>query len=153
MSSNRSGSPKAADLSRRYSTTSLRSPIACCTCRSIVTDDASARVLIQRPSRFSSPLTLASPIRPDVRAEMPTLAGRRIVVSLRAGLHRHAVALRRHAAQIENEIAGTHPDCEASQVDATEHEFSVSGAEVEMEIDRCRLVEAQTPVVLVAARR
>ena len=61
--------------------------MACCTCRSMVTGDASARGLIQRPSRFSSPLTLESPMRPDVLAEMPTPAGRRIVVSLRARLH------------------------------------------------------------------
>ena len=127
--------------------------MACCTCRSMVTGDASARGLIHRPSRFSSPLTLESPMRPDVLAEMPTPAGRQNRRVTGPCLHRHLIAVRRHAAQVEDKVAGTEANGETVQIDSTEHQLCVTGTESEMEIDRRRLVEAETPAVLVVAGR
>lgn len=70
----------------RYSARSRRSPMACCTSRSILTGDDSARGLIHRPSRCSRPVCPA-----DRRSSRPRRGGSRGEIALeegcRAGLH------------------------------------------------------------------
>ena len=117
--------------------------MACCTCTSTVTADPSARGLTQRPSRFSRPLTLVSPIRPLVLAETPT-AGRQVDGGVAgARLHLHAVALRRHAAEIEVEIAGAETDGQALEIEAAQFQLRVTGAQGDVEIEGRVVVEAQ----------